>query len=205
MSWRVMAFDELPESDHWRPIRHALGIEAFGVNGWRNDADGILSIEHDEVLTGHEELFLVLTGHALFVVDGREIDAPAGTLVHVPDPASRRQARAVVDGTRLLAFGAEPGVPFERSGWEYTAEISEHFDIGDYAAALDLARRILLDHPADWTILYWAGRSAAELGLHEEALDYVRRASELEPTVLDYVGRHEAFAPIRDRLPPIAG
>jgi tetratricopeptide (TPR) repeat protein len=205
MSWQVRHFDELPASGHWRPIRHALGIGSFGVNGWENDAGTILSIEHDEVLTGHEELFFVLTGHAELVVDGQVVDAPQGTLVHVPDPASRRTARAVEDGTRLLAVGAAPGVSFERSGWEYTAEISEHFDAGDFDGALRVARETLLDHPADWTILYWAARSAAELGLHDEALDYARRASELEPTVLDYVARHDAFAPLRDRLPPVAG
>ena len=54
--------------------------------------------QHDETGSGaggHEELYLVLSGHATFMVDGDEIDAPAGTLIFVPDVSSRRpQARS---------------------------------------------------------------------------------------------------------------
>ena len=66
---------------------------------------------------GHEELFAVASGHALFTVDGNEIDAPAGTLVFVRDPAVIRSARATVDGTALLAVGGRAG-PFAISRWE---------------------------------------------------------------------------------------
>jgi hypothetical protein len=51
-------------------------------------------------------------------VDGQDIDAPAGMLVFVRDPALVRSARATVDGTSILAIGARPGVPFEISRWE---------------------------------------------------------------------------------------
>ena len=67
---------------------------------------------------GHEELFAVVSGHALFTVDGNEIDAPAGTLVFVRDPAVIRSARATVDGTALLAVGGRAGAPFAISRWE---------------------------------------------------------------------------------------
>jgi mannose-6-phosphate isomerase-like protein (cupin superfamily) len=39
---------------------------------------------------GYQELFAVMTGHAVFTVDGEEIDAPAGTIVFVRDPALLR-------------------------------------------------------------------------------------------------------------------
>ena len=48
----------------------------------------------------------------------RIVDAPAGTLVFVRDPALIRSARATVDGTSILAIGGRPGVPFEVSRWE---------------------------------------------------------------------------------------
>jgi hypothetical protein len=51
-------------------------------------------------------------------VDGRELDAAAGTLVFVRDPALVRSARATVDGTAILAIGGPAGARFEVSRWE---------------------------------------------------------------------------------------
>jgi hypothetical protein len=62
----------------------------------------------------------VMSGHAVFTVDGEEVDAPAGTLVFVRDPALIRSAKATADGTAILAVGGRPGVPFEVSRWERT-------------------------------------------------------------------------------------
>ncbi|HEY2935862.1 MAG TPA: tetratricopeptide repeat protein [Gaiellaceae bacterium] len=78
-------------------------------------------------------------------------------------------------------------------------------DDGKYEEALAFAQEVLVDHPANWPILYWAARSAAMLGRHDEALAYLERAIPLEPTVLEYVGRHSVFDPIRDRLPTVPG
>lgn len=68
---------------HYRPIRHHLGITAFGVTAWTARSAGDLVInEHDEGdPTADQELFVVLRGHAVFEVDGDRVDAPAGTLV----------------------------------------------------------------------------------------------------------------------------
>jgi hypothetical protein len=59
-----------------------------------------------------------MSGHAVFTVDGEAVDAPAGTLVFVRDPALIRSARATADGTTILAIGGRLGVPFEVSRWE---------------------------------------------------------------------------------------
>jgi hypothetical protein len=105
-------------------IRRHFDIRAFGVNGMTGDAgDEMVEPHHeadDEVnrTNGHEELFAVIGGHAVFTVDGATIDAPAGTLVFVRDPSLIRSARATVDGTAILAIGGRPGVPFETSRWE---------------------------------------------------------------------------------------
>ena len=62
----------------YRPIRHHLGITAFGVTAWTARAAGDLVInEHDEDdPTADQELFLVLRGHAVFELDGDRVDAP---------------------------------------------------------------------------------------------------------------------------------
>ena len=60
----------------------------------------------------------MMSGHAVFTVDGEEIDAPAGTIVFVRDPALLRAARATADGTAILMVGGPPGAPYAVSRWE---------------------------------------------------------------------------------------
>ena len=103
----------------WKPIRHHSGIEAFGVNAFVASGEGDPVIEHhDEVGPEHEELYVVIVGHALFRVGDEEIDAPAGALVFVRDPSIRRVATAREAGTTVLAIGGKPGSAFKRSDWE---------------------------------------------------------------------------------------
>jgi hypothetical protein len=109
---------ESPQTE-WKPIRRFFGIGSFGTNLARaTRADDILTHDHDETDTRHEELFLIVTGHATFKVDGEEIDAPAGTFIYVPDPSTVRGAVAREAGTALLIVGAEPGAVFTPSEWD---------------------------------------------------------------------------------------
>jgi hypothetical protein len=119
----TLTFESDAEPD-WKPLRHHLGIGAFGVNVWLAAAPGDQAIErHDEApaegsTNGHEELYVVMRGEARFTVDGEEIAAPAGTLVFIADPALVREAVATAPDTVVLAVGAARGVAFEPSDWE---------------------------------------------------------------------------------------
>jgi hypothetical protein len=120
----TVSIDAADEPD-WKPLRHHLGVGAFGVNAFVAARAGELVIErHDEVpddpatTDGHEELYAVVRGGARFTVGAEEIDAPAGTLVFVADTALTREAVATADDTVVLAIGAARGVAFEPSPWE---------------------------------------------------------------------------------------
>ena len=122
MSVRITRVADVPalpsdvEGLEWHPVRHHLGIRAFGTNGYAGHRAGDLVIEpHDE--DEHEELYVVLTGAARFVVDGETLDAPTGALVLVTPP-SQRVAHALEDGTTVLVVGGTPGRAFEVSEWE---------------------------------------------------------------------------------------
>ena len=95
---------------HYRPIRHHLGITAFGVTAWTAGAGGDRVInEHDpDDPSADQELFLVLRGHAEFELDGDRVDAPAGTFVFAP-PRTKRTASAKQDGSTILALEGTPG------------------------------------------------------------------------------------------------
>ena len=121
MSVRVARAAEIPphpapvDGLTWRPVRHYLGITAFGTNAYTAASAGDLVVEaHDE--DEHEELYVVLEGHARFTVDGEDVDAPAGTLV-LCTPPSQRVAYAVEGGTTVLAVGG-PQQSFAVSEWE---------------------------------------------------------------------------------------
>ena len=113
--------DERPTTE-WKPVRRFFGIGSFGTNLARATQPGdVLTYDHTEVVaagTRHEELFLIVSGHATYRVDGKEIDAPAGTFLYVPDPATVRGAVAREAGTTMLAVGAEPGAVFKPSAWD---------------------------------------------------------------------------------------
>ena len=127
--WATAHLSDLPTLDGpgpaaWKPLRHHFGIRAFGVNAWvATEAAQELVEEHDELegdgdAGGHEELYAITTGRATFTVGGSRVDAPAGTLVYVRDPALVRSAVAEEVGTTVLCVGGWRDRAFEPSGWE---------------------------------------------------------------------------------------
>jgi hypothetical protein len=122
----TISFDSAEEPD-WKPLRHHLGVGAFGVNAFVAARAGELVVErHDEQHEDddeqrHEELYVVVRGAARFTVDGEAIDAPHGTVVFVSDPALTREAVAIADDTIVLAVGAARGIAYEPSPWEERA------------------------------------------------------------------------------------
>ena len=125
--FRVLALDEIPPvEDHgldvdadWKPVRHHLGVSAFGMNAYFGGEEGKVVIEeHDESDIRHQELYFVASGRAEFTLGGETFDAPTGTFVFVEDPDVRRKAVTKERGTIVLAIGAAPGEAFTPSEWE---------------------------------------------------------------------------------------
>jgi uncharacterized cupin superfamily protein len=104
---------------YWAPIRHHFGIATFGINAWRGGQGDEVIKRHDESASGAPELYLVLSGHATFTIGGSEVEAPAGMLVFVSDPAVERLAVANETNTVVLSIGAAAeGQAFEPVGWD---------------------------------------------------------------------------------------
>lgn len=111
--------DADPGDPDWKPLRHHFALEAFGANAFvQPDAGGRLVDEHRETDTRHEELYVVLSGRAEFVVDGTPYDCEAGTCVAIRDPEVKRSAIAVEPGTTVLAVGGTAGRAYEISSWD---------------------------------------------------------------------------------------
>jgi hypothetical protein len=169
----------------WKPVRRTLGIEAFGTNAYVGDTGQEVVEEHDEVSSsgsgGHQELYVVVRGHARFTIDDEEVDAPAGTLVFLPEPAARRAATALVDGTMVLAVGGDPESPYAVSPWEFNFAAEADVARGDHAAAAETVRAALPEHEGNPAIHYNLACYLARAGQADEALEHLRRAHEADP------------------------
>ena len=191
---RLSAEDELSLSFApglgWRPLRHLLGVHAFGINAYTCHAEGgALIEEHDELgdsAGGHEEVYAVLTGHAVFTVAGEEIDGPAGTLVAIHDPAARRSARALEAGTTALAIGGAPGRPFEVSAWEYAFRADAAAHSGRPDEAVTILTEAVSQRPDEAVLLYNLACYESLSNSPEAALAHLRRAVELDAKYAGY-------------------
>ncbi len=115
MSFTVKSIDEL-ESIHHGAVKLAgdeLGIESFGMQVLDFPAGFSQYPEHDHAGDGQEEVYVVLSGRAQFVVNGEELTVTPGQLLKVDAP-SRRRMEPGPDGVRILAIGCSPGAAYER-------------------------------------------------------------------------------------------
>lgn len=163
----------------WRPLRRTLGIEAFGINAYTASAGELVVEEHDETGAGaghHEELYVVVTGRATFTVDGEEIDAPVGTCVFLDKPEERRGARAVEDGTTVLAIGGVRGEAFKVSPWEFAFAGMPAYEAKRYDEAKALLLEGLEVHPGNASLLYNLACMEALSGGKDAALEHLAQA-----------------------------
>jgi hypothetical protein len=175
--FETVRLGDLVREDGWAPIRRFFDIQSFGINAWTaHQVGGILIPQHDERSSGHEELYLVIDGHATFTVDGEVLAAPVGTLVFVSDPAVARGAVAAQPGTTVVSVGAAPGQAYGPRSWETNRDVFALLDAGDAVAA----KRVLteaLDHYSDrGGLLYNLACAETQLGETDSALDHLRAA-----------------------------
>ena len=199
--YAVVHLDEIDEQDDgrcpYRPIRHHLGITAFGVNAWtgHNAGDRIIN-EHDEA-EEDEEVYVVQQGRATFELDGERVDAPAGTLVFAR-PGVKRTAFAEEPETTILALGGTPGEAYEPDGWELWAPLRPLYEQGEYAEAADRGRALVEAHPEYAALFYNVACCESLAGQTTEALEHLRQSIEMSERSRTYAKDDSDFDPIRD-------
>jgi len=182
----------------WRPVRRYFDIQAFGVNAYTAAEAGQRVVEEHREENGHEELYVVVSGRARFMLDGQEHDAPAGTLVHCP-PGTLRGAVAEEPGTTVLGIGAKPGEVFAPSGWEWSFAGGSLLAQGDEEGARAEFEAGIATYPDAWQGYYNLACAEARLGNRDEALANLRRAAEIDPEVVrKYAPEDQDFAAVMD-------
>src|SRR5262245_9489534 len=201
VSYRVATVDELQDiayrqDTHMRPVRHHLGITAFGTNAWTAAATGDRLMPEHEEDAGSEELYVVLRGRARFEIDGETVDAPQGTLLFV-QPETSRTAFAEEAGTTVLAVGSKVGEAYEAGGWEVWAEFHPAYEAGDYEAVIEGSRETL-EASGYATPLYNLACCEALAGRTDDAIAHLRTAFDLRPSMRDFAKEDSDFDPLRD-------
>src|SRR5947209_17126739 len=199
---KIIQLDEIeaipgPGSLTWRPVRLALGIRAFGCNAYTAGEAGrdVVEPHTEDPKLGHQELYFVAAGRATFTIDGTSYDAPTGTYVFVPDPASERHAVAAEPGTTVLSFGGPP--TFEPSAWEWAFQAGPLVR-SDPARAREILDDGLARHPESPSIHYARACLAAVTGEREEALSHLREAIAARPGIVEWAREDEDLAGLRD-------
>jgi mannose-6-phosphate isomerase-like protein (cupin superfamily) len=199
---KVVRLDELeaiagPGSLTWHPVRATLGVRAFGCNAYtaREAGQDVVEPHTEDPKLAHQELYFVAAGRATFTIDGSAYDAPAGTYVFVPDPASHRHAVAAEAGTTVLSFGGPP--TFEPSAWEW-AFLAGPLIRSDPSRAREILREGLEEHPEGATLHYNLACLNAVEGRRDDALAALARAVALRPKIAEWAREDDDLGSLRD-------
>jgi quercetin dioxygenase-like cupin family protein len=183
----------------WLPVRMELGVRAFGVAGFTADAGAVVVEPHVETRDGrgHQELYVVMAGRAVFTVSGETVDAPAGTLVAV-EPDEPREACAAEDGTIVLAFGDEP--TFAASGFEWQMRAKPFFE-SDPQRARAILQDGLAEIPGSAAIPYAFAQLEAAQGNLADARLSLEEAVRREPRLREEAERDPLLDGLRGAGP----
>ncbi len=199
---RLDDLDRIPVGDsglEWRPIRRRFGLGAFGINAYSSaHAGGEVVEEHTEEQLGHQEVYLVVRGQATFHLAGKDIDAPAGTLVVLKDPSVKRGATAVDGDTIVLAVGGKAGEAFAPSAWESYFSAAPMAKEGRYDEAIELMQTDAEQHGEKPAFLYNLACFEALGGRHEQAVAHVVQALDAAPRFAKWAQTDSDLDSIRD-------
>jgi tetratricopeptide (TPR) repeat protein len=199
---KIIHLDQLesvpgPGSLTWHPVRLTLDVRAFGCNAYTAGEAGqdVVEPHTEDPNLAHQELYFVAAGRATFTIDGVSYDAPAGTYVFVPDPASHRHAVAAQAGTTVLSFGGP--ATFQPSAWEWAFRAGPLIRT-DPARAREILADGLELHPESASLHYTLGSLEAVEGDRSAALASLRKAIELRPDLSPWAREDKDFEGLWD-------
>jgi uncharacterized cupin superfamily protein len=115
-TFTILRADELEKSGDWLLARRSLGLSAFGMNLVDIQPGGQIP-EHDEIERDQEEVFVVLSGEALAVIDGDEYELPEGAFARLDPELTRTIVNRGSRPTRLLIASAPRTSGYEPTSW----------------------------------------------------------------------------------------
>jgi uncharacterized cupin superfamily protein len=114
--YTIKHLDDLERSGRWSLARRSLGVGSFGLNVVEM-APGQNIPEHDETGRDQEEVFLVLDGELVFVVEGDRLPAGRGTFMRCDPEATRTAVNESDAPAQLLIVSAPRTSGYEPMDW----------------------------------------------------------------------------------------
>ena len=108
--------EDLERTGDWLLARRSLGLSSFGMN-LVEIPPGERIPEHDETDRDQEEVFIFLDGSPSLVVDGREIETPAGTFARLDPHLKRTVVNHGEEPASVLIVSAPRSSGYEPMGW----------------------------------------------------------------------------------------
>ena len=112
----ISSEDDLERSGRWALVRKSLGIASFGVNVVEI-APGQGIPEHNEAERDQEELFVVLEGQLVAVIDGERHPVGARSYVRIDPELTRTFVNEGDSVARLLIVSAPRTSGYEPLSW----------------------------------------------------------------------------------------
>ena len=112
----IKQLDDCEKNGRWSLVRRGLGVESFGLNVVEIE-QGYSIPEHNELERDQEEVFIILDGDAVMVIDGEDHPAPAGTFVRVAPSVLRTVRNDAETPVRLLIVSAPTTSGYTDMGW----------------------------------------------------------------------------------------
>jgi Cupin domain len=196
---RLDEIDALPDGHlHYRPVRHHFGITSFGVTAWVGAAAGDPIInEYDEDSEPAEELFIVISGRAIFELEGEKLEVTPGTLVFTPQ-GTQRTAVAAEPATTILVVDGAPGKAYDATGWELWAPLRPLYDNGEHAELRARLEDVIAANPQYPMLVYNLACSDSLSGRTADAIDHLQRAVGASEKLRTNARSDSDFDPIRD-------
>ena len=112
----IVQLGEFERNGRWQLVRRGLEVGSFGLNVVEIE-QGYSIPEHNEVDRDQEEVFVVLDGEAVMVINGEDHPAPAGTFVRVAPPLMRTVRNDQETPVTLLIVSAPTTSGYTDMGW----------------------------------------------------------------------------------------
>jgi mannose-6-phosphate isomerase-like protein (cupin superfamily) len=112
----IKHLDEFERNGRWSLVRRGLDVSSFGLNIVEIE-QGYSIPEHNELERDQEEVFIIVEGQAVLVIDGEEHPAPKGTFARVAPTLLRTVRNDSAEPVRLLIVSAPTSSGYTDMGW----------------------------------------------------------------------------------------